>query len=144
MQERELSLIRDYETRLLALEEQNAARDLETSTTVSQTIARLSEIMRRVLRAHTGEDVDPDMDPEEAAKLVEQALEREIELARLGKENEELKRMLGILPPLTKEDLQVKEEPKPFYDGGRIQRTASAIPMNEGPFGTYKRARPSA
>ncbi len=36
VQERELSLIREYETRLLALEEDNAARDLSTSTATSE------------------------------------------------------------------------------------------------------------
>ncbi|KAF8916995.1 hypothetical protein CPB85DRAFT_232364 [Mucidula mucida] len=94
VQERELSLIREYEERLLALEEQNAARDLATSTTVSEAIARLSYIMRQVLHHESGEDTDP----VDAVAAAEYAMEREIELARLEKENEELRRMLGVLP----------------------------------------------
>lgn len=152
VQERELSLIREYEGRLLALEESNASRDLATSATISHAISRLSRILRQMLRAHGGEDVDLDdeeADSEEVNKITEHALEREIELARLEQENQELRRMLGLLPPVSKEDTSQsgREEPRSFFDPMRIQRTGSAIPPAmhphlSGPFGTFKRPRP--
>ncbi|KIY71690.1 hypothetical protein CYLTODRAFT_418594 [Cylindrobasidium torrendii FP15055 ss-10] len=151
VQERELSLIREYEGRLLMLEESNASRDLATSATISHAISRLSRILRQALRAHGGEDVDlddEDADGEEVNKATEHALEREIELARLEQENQELRRMLGLLPPVPKEDQRGREDPRSFFDPMRIQRTGSAIPpaaMHQqlsGPFGTFKRARP--
>ncbi len=138
VQERELSLIREYEERLLALEEQNAARDLATSTTVSEAIARLSYIMRQVLHHESGEDTDP----VDAVAAAEYAMEREIELARLEKENEELRRMLGVLPLVPKEEPQPHQDSRPFFEPIRLQRTVSQIPA-VGPYGTYKRARPA-
>lgn len=131
-------MVREYETRLLALEEQNAARDLATSTAVSEAISRLSHIMRQALRTQSGEDPDA----EEVIATVDHALEREIELARLEKENEELRRMMGLLPPPTKEEPQ-QQEARPFYEPIRLQRTVSQVPAAAmGPYGTFKRTRP--
>ncbi|KAK0487316.1 hypothetical protein IW261DRAFT_1447215 [Armillaria novae-zelandiae] len=131
VQERELSLIREYETRLLALEEDNAARDLSTSTATSGAIARLSAIMRRVLRALGGEDGDGEGEGE--------ALEREIELARLEKENEELRRMLGLLPPGQARREGPGYDPRAFFEQGKARPVGIAA---VGPFGTFKRTRP--
>ena len=86
VQERELSLIREYETRLLALEEDNAARDLSTSTATSGAITRLSTIMRQVLRSLGGEDGE-DASEEQAAASLEREIERAcrgVERARRG------------------------------------------------------------
>jgi hypothetical protein len=92
---------------LLALEEQNASQELDGKSDISVAIARLSYIFRQLLRAQGGEDVDPPASPADeaaerepwtAAKAADHALDREIELARLEKENEELRRMLGLLP----------------------------------------------
>ncbi|KAK0503872.1 hypothetical protein EDD18DRAFT_479679 [Armillaria luteobubalina] len=135
VQERELSLIREYETRLLALEEDNAARDLSTSTATSGAITRLSTIMRRVLRSLGGEDGEEASEEQAAASL-----EREIELARLEKENEELKRMMGLLPPL-----QVRREgydPRTFFEQGKSRPVGISSGSAVGPFGTFKRTRP--
>ncbi|KAK0201681.1 hypothetical protein DFS33DRAFT_1349165 [Desarmillaria ectypa] len=136
VQEQELSLIREYETRLLALEEDNAARDLSTSTATSGAITRLSTIMRRVLRSLGGEDVE-----HPSTEQAEASLEREIELARLEKENEELKRMMGLLP-----SLQARRE---GYDSRALFEPGKSRPVgiassgsSVGPFGTFKRNRP--
>jgi len=107
VQERELSLIREYETKLLALQEGYAAQDLLTSSSVSESLVRISHLLRQCLRSFQGEDIDPPRPPsvdEESRQpwttstASDQALEREIELARLEKENEELRRMLGLVP----------------------------------------------
>lgn len=107
VQERELSLIRDFEAKLLAREEENGDRELQAHSAISVAIVRLSYLLRRLLRAQGGEDVDPppspadeaaEREPWTAAQAAHHALEREIELARLEKENEELRRMLGMLP----------------------------------------------
>ncbi|KAL0960999.1 hypothetical protein HGRIS_005992 [Hohenbuehelia grisea] len=139
VQERELSLIREYETKLLALEEDNVTQDLATTTAMSESLARLSHVLRQVLRLQGGEEPEPNPtgptdtsavsgpvpgpstqpDPSTSAPGTENmeyfdedrepwtsisaagaghALEREIELSRLEKENEELRRMLGLVP----------------------------------------------
>jgi len=108
VQERELSLIRDFEAKLLAREEENAELELRVHSDISVAVARLSYLLRQLLRAQGGEDVDPppspadeaaEREPWTAAEAADHALEREIELARLEKENEELRRMLGLVPP---------------------------------------------
>ncbi|KAG7443135.1 uncharacterized protein BT62DRAFT_982274 [Guyanagaster necrorhizus] len=139
VQERELSLIREYETRLLALEEDNAARDLSTSTATSEAITRLSTIMRQVLRSLEGEDVEHPSKDQAVASASAHALEREIELARLEKENEELKRMMGLLP------LQARMEgydSKTLFEPGKSRPVGISPGSSVGPFGTFKRNRP--
>ncbi|EEB91349.1 hypothetical protein MPER_10300, partial [Moniliophthora perniciosa FA553] len=130
VQEHELSIIREYETKLLALEEQNATQELAASTAISESLARISRLLRQCLRAQGGEDTSeegrqdgPNTDDKGSvedkieqvtqslyerepwlsrdATLAEWAMDREIELARLEKENEELRRMLGMLPVQT-------------------------------------------
>ncbi|ESK89219.1 hypothetical protein Moror_5167 [Moniliophthora roreri MCA 2997] len=112
VQEHELSIIREYESKLLALEEQNATQELATSTAISESLARISRLLRQCLRAQGGEDTPEEGQVTESlyerepwlsrdATQAEWAMEREIELARLEKENEELRRMLGMLPAQT-------------------------------------------
>jgi hypothetical protein len=122
VQERELALAREYESQLLARQEDSDSHDLGASTTVYQALTRISHVLRQLLRAQGGEPPEPATDPaDEKPPAVEDrepwttlaarepwtaptvtgadhALEREIELARLEKENEELRRMLGIVP----------------------------------------------
>ncbi|KAF7422688.1 hypothetical protein PC9H_010844 [Pleurotus ostreatus] len=176
VQERELSLIRDYETKLLLLEEENSKRELANSTTISESLARLSHVLRQVLKMQCGEpstplpsqaptislaepgigaDVDlEDREPWRAAVFAEQSLERDIELARLEKENEELRRMLGIVTPLqrrqTRSDHDSNGSNEALHDQGqgftgssehlhdpsRGQRQAA---RSLGPYGTFKR-----
>ncbi|CAA7261380.1 unnamed protein product [Cyclocybe aegerita] len=113
VQERELSLIREYEAKLLAREEENANKDLCATTAISNSLVRLSHLLRQVLRSQNGEDAEShtaegddeeDREPWTAAAASDHALERDIELARLEKENEELRRLMGLLPPQTRRD----------------------------------------
>jgi hypothetical protein len=103
VQERELSLIREYESKLLAREEENTTHDLSTSSALSASLARLSHVLRQFLRSLGGEGQEQerssDEDREQWRDTVEaqHALERECELARLEKENEELRLMLDMI-----------------------------------------------
>lgn len=107
-------MIREFESKLLAREEENARTELQANATISNAITRLSFLFRQLLRAQGGETLEgtsPDDDAEEGepwapAQSAEYALEREIELERLQKENEELKRMLGVVPPQSRMDNQ--------------------------------------
>ncbi|KAJ6619523.1 hypothetical protein B0H10DRAFT_2026029 [Mycena sp. CBHHK59/15] len=129
VQERELALSREYESQLLARQEDSDSHDLGSSTIVYESLGRISRVLRQLLRAQGGEPSEPESpvseaDPLATSKLppleyrepwttlaarepwtapavtgADHALEREIELARLEKENEELRRMLGIIPP---------------------------------------------
>jgi len=113
VQERELSLIREYEAKLLAREEENSKKDLDTSAAISHSLVRLSYLLRQVLRTQNGEDTEPPvarMDDDEnrepwtESAASDHALERDIELARLEKENEELRRLMGLLPLQRRKD----------------------------------------
>jgi hypothetical protein len=158
VQERELSLIREYETKLLARQEEDAAHDLASSTTVSESLRRISHLLRQFLRTLGGEDLDllttqPDDDEDEdrqpwnSVLAADYALEREIELVRLEKENEELQRMMGLVaahPRRSNSDARPTFEPPPR--SGIQQRVSSMSRMGGaseavGPYGTYKRTR---
>jgi len=100
-------LIREYETKLLAREEGNAAQELLASTALSASLSRLSNVLRGLLRIESGEDdegppaertLEEEEEPWNVTLAAEHSMEREIELARLQAENEQLKQMLGILP----------------------------------------------
>lgn len=150
VQERELSLIREYESKLLSREEENATQDLTSSTAVSESLARISNFLRQFLRTLGGEDVEQqqefaadeeDGDTWTETSAAHRALERECELARLEIENEELRRMLDVVgydgrgsagarPPL---DTQGPTSP------ARLPRPLGGAPRMMGPFGTYKR-----
>jgi hypothetical protein len=125
-QRHELTLTRHYEGLLLARESQSLTNDLTLTTNTSQSLHRLSKNLRALLRTMAGEepeDVDlspdssnqkedgeaenapdePDFDAliqalesEGSGERDDWALERECEIARLEKENEELRRMLEI------------------------------------------------
>ncbi|KAF4617461.1 hypothetical protein D9613_006090 [Agrocybe pediades] len=120
VQERELSLIREYEAKLLAREEEIAQKDLDTSTAISNTLIRISHLLRQVLRSQSGEDGEPpvtrtddeeDREPWTAAAASDYSLERDIELARLEKENEELRRLMGLLPPVPRKEIGSDSRP---------------------------------
>ena len=119
---------------------------------------RISQLLRQYLRALGGEDVDPptvpfvyegNLDLGATSAASNHALEREIELARLERENEELRRMLGFVSG------QQSRNPS---DGGpshvepstaESRRSSGLLKMEKmeggsetlGPFGTYKRVR---
>ncbi|KAG5646544.1 hypothetical protein DXG03_003311 [Asterophora parasitica] len=157
VQERELSLIRDYETKLLARQEEFVAQDLATSNAVSESLVRISHHLRQFLRSLGGEDADSpttrtddedNREPWTSVAASDHALEREIELARLEKENEELKRMMGLLSAQPRSN---SEPPYTRFESPRLeQQRIPSIPktgitgagQSVGPFGTYKRMRP--
>ncbi|KAJ7069900.1 hypothetical protein C8F01DRAFT_1016107 [Mycena amicta] len=128
VQERELALSREYESQLLARQEECDSQDLNSSTIVYESLVRISYVLRQLLRIQGGEPPEPgppalqaesdeprefsvdDREPWSTlaarepwtsvdAAGADHALEREIELARLEKENEELRRMLGTVAP---------------------------------------------
>ncbi|KAJ7459736.1 hypothetical protein FB451DRAFT_1141531 [Mycena latifolia] len=149
VQERELALAREYESQLLARQEECDSHDLGSSTTVYESLSRISHVLRQLLRAQGGEPPEPEVDPTAApppkplpvedrepwtslaarepwtAPTVtgaDHALEREIELARLEKENEELRRMLGVAPhPARGATHEGGEVHEGFGHAGRVQ-----------------------
>jgi hypothetical protein len=143
VQEHELSLVRDYEAKLLVREEEAVTQDLATSTAVSQSLARLSHSLRHSLRSLGGEDADGDEEPSEGAIW---ALEREAELARLEKENEMLRRMLGVpVPSRTPEDGDSHGsgmEPRPLFGGHPEQGQHSWMGGGGGGGRVVRRMRP--
>ncbi|KAJ7597303.1 hypothetical protein C8J56DRAFT_919714 [Mycena floridula] len=120
-QQHELTLTRHYEALLLARESQGVSSDLTFSTNTSHSLQRLCVHLRNLLRSMAGEspspDIDPDyevynpyVDPAELFALIDAlnegypgsegredwAIERESEISRLERENQELRTMLGI------------------------------------------------
>ncbi|KIO30934.1 hypothetical protein M407DRAFT_35625, partial [Tulasnella calospora MUT 4182] len=108
-QQHELTLTRHYESLLLARESSVLSQDLEEATKVSLSLSRLSHYIRQAIRASNGEPVDdgegessnpnPDADIDNARgysgpERDDWALERESEINRLEKENEELRKLL--------------------------------------------------
>lgn len=140
---------------MLARQEEYVAQDLSTSTAISESLVRMSHLLRQFLRSMGGEDTDPsttrvddeeNREPWSSVAASGHSLEREIELARLEKENEELRRMMGLVTNQHKqsdEDLRLTFE-SPRQEQQRapsMQRLGSTGHI--GPFGTYKRMRPS-
>jgi hypothetical protein len=117
VQERELALVRAHEQRLLERETNSLIRELGRGTSASAAIARMSSSLRHALRLAGGEDADAaavlakddgerawDEEPGDwdEARTAAWALSREAELARLERENEELRRLLAgaqVQPP---------------------------------------------
>ncbi|KAH7097709.1 hypothetical protein BKA62DRAFT_715647 [Auriculariales sp. MPI-PUGE-AT-0066] len=107
-QKRELSISRTYESVLLAREERQERAALETETRTRDVLSRLGSRLRSAWRTSQGEVVTdcsfttssfqtyplPDSD-EGARALADWSLERECELARLERENADLRRMIG-------------------------------------------------
>ncbi|EJD34953.1 hypothetical protein AURDEDRAFT_188877 [Auricularia subglabra TFB-10046 SS5] len=101
-QERELELARSFERALLARDDRLHAQALDVATSSDALIARLSALLRAAVRANNGEP-DPDgleQDEEQReGRDGDWALDRDCELARLERENAELRRMLGAPVP---------------------------------------------
>jgi len=120
-QQHELTLTRHYESLLVARESNTLNQDLILSSSSAESLARLSRLIRMTLRSLAGEDPEADesersgrneeggetddvLDEERreggyagsSPPLEDWALEREIEITRLEKENEELRRLLTI------------------------------------------------
>lgn len=142
VQERELSLIREYETKLLSREEDSATQELLASTVMSASLARLSDVLRGLLRTESGEDdeeppptrtqEEEEDEPWNATLAAEHSLEREIELARLQAENEQLKQMLGILPTRMPES-RLQGDYRPSWN---LTKDGKYVPYGRGPTGS--------
>ncbi|KAJ7600952.1 hypothetical protein C8J56DRAFT_911685, partial [Mycena floridula] len=153
VQERELTLIREYESKLLAREEQNVTQELSANVEASGSLTRLSELLRQTLHSLSGEDIEPpnagplsNEEPWTESNGSEYALEREIELARLEKENEELRRLAGLLPQHHHQRRSDSSDQR-HYDAppSAMPRSQSQhrIGASTGPFGTLlERRRP--
>jgi len=147
VQEKELSLIRSFESRILALQDEDSKARLAVSTGQSESLARLSRSFRQFIRASGGEDADrqPPEQPEDFDAWspnpdADWALEREIELARLERENMELRRMLGVEAQNSYAEITRPPTTVPSHDnrplGALLGRVGSA-----GPYGTLKNVR---
>jgi len=112
----ELSMTRFYEQLLANRDGEIAAHHLLANATISRSLARISQLLRDTVRAANGEGPRKE---EEAGKREgrgyttpaislsdeDWSLERECELVRLEKENEDLRRLLGLGLDGEKEDL---------------------------------------
>ncbi|TFK52260.1 hypothetical protein OE88DRAFT_1657416 [Heliocybe sulcata] len=172
VQDHELALIKEYEAQLIARETEDLEQELATSTAFSEALSRISNLLRLTMRQMNGEDASlmpPDYErdritggelhhpmldgePDEEPASLEQAvadwaLDREAELARLEKENEELRRLAGLLPdaPLRPPVHQrTDSEGSSFLSSfPRLQKNMlGGPPGSVGPYGTYKKPRP--
>ncbi|KAI6044828.1 hypothetical protein EDC04DRAFT_2560725 [Pisolithus marmoratus] len=161
VQEHELALIRDYESKLLKKESENLLRALTTSTSESVSLGRMSSALRKLMRVLNGEDAPPhsgSSSPDSASspenemfefdegRKYDRALEQEIELVRLQKENIILRRMLNLqLPESEYGGWGVGTADPHRYPIARppssIQqkKMLGGLPGTVGPYGTYKR-----
>ncbi|PCH34113.1 hypothetical protein WOLCODRAFT_22464 [Wolfiporia cocos MD-104 SS10] len=123
-QRHELTLTKHYESLIHARETSLLQAELSNDTAVQQSLERLADNLRALLRTMTGEEPEASSHPQQPAPeqggtddsqpapapahasddslldglrgREDWALEREAEIARLERENEELRRMLGI------------------------------------------------
>jgi hypothetical protein len=114
---------------------------------VSESLARLSHVLRQFLRTLGGEDgeqrcanaSEEDREPWTTSAAAQHALERECELARLEKENEELRQMVGLVGYDG-----TRPEPRSTFDPARMvashspRLTDSSHPGVDGPVGTVR------
>ncbi|KAL4081095.1 hypothetical protein J3A83DRAFT_4085109 [Scleroderma citrinum] len=165
VQEHELALIRDYESKLLAKESENLLRTLTTSTSESASLGRISNALRNMMRLLNGEDTQtanvpssPDITHNSTVEqfefdggvLEDRALEQEIELAQLERENAVLRRMLGLelreseyggdaFGGMSTTDQHRPPIPQPLSGIQQQKKMLGGAPGTVGPYGTYKR-----
>lgn len=160
VEEHELSIIKEFESRILSLQDEDSTKRLIQTTSQSESLARLSRSFRQYMRSIGGEDADrplssddtskptEDFEPWNATSGADWALERECELARLERENEELRRMLGAdvpRPPSLErseagESLRRPPTMVPSHDN-RTLEDALGRSGSTGPYGTVKNVR---
>jgi hypothetical protein len=143
--------------------------DLDANMAFSSSVATLGKNLRKALRALDGEDTQENVDERDDMSVLaasEWALDRECELARLEKENAELRRMLGLEVEVEQTSIslsnlsttgsgseqngqgqrnQIGEGAKPLTvvtgPGKGPQKLLGGTPGSVGPFGTFKRMR---
>lgn len=166
VQEHELTLIREYEARLLAKESENLLCALSSTTAESISLGRISATLRSLFRVLNGEDVpcpsssspppETNNSPSDDFDFGHRedddwGLERECELSRLERENAVLRRLLGLdvrEPEYSTETGSGGANPVdqqrpsiPRHNEGTIQKKMlGGAPGTVGPYGTYKRS----
>lgn len=70
-------------------------------------------------------DLDSDLDLQQLPQSSDQALERDIELARLERENEELRRLIGLLPPHPRRPSSNGTDFRPLFEAPHPTRLPS-------------------
>ena len=108
-------------------------------------------LFRQLLRAQGGEDADETGTPADEAEerapwtlshSAEHALEREIELARLECENQELRRMLGLIPSQPRPDSAA--EIHAAFDARRTEAMHQRVGgLMQSDFASYRTGSPS-
>lgn len=162
-------MIRKYEAALLAKESEQLTEELDANMAFSSSISTLGQNLRKALRAIDGEETPvggDDRDDMATLAASEWALDRECELARLEKENTELRRMLGLEVEVEQTSIslsnlstagsaseqsgqgqrsQIGDGTKPLTTptgpGKGPQKILGGMPGSVGPFGTFKRMR---
>lgn len=96
-----MNLIRQYESLIMASETLSLQGQLTVDNQLSSLIATCSRLLRMVLRLLGGEDPEPPSPPSDELDMhdlsedpIDLPMDRETELARLEKENEELRMLL--------------------------------------------------
>ncbi|KAG2362102.1 hypothetical protein BDR07DRAFT_1285451 [Suillus spraguei] len=171
VQEHELALIREYESKLIARESEDLLRALSASTAQSAALGRISNTLRHLMRVLNGEDAEVIDTPSPEAKegdaeefdfeeKKDWSLERDCELARLERENSVLRRMLGMEVQEIEADTKWNVTDH-AVDNSRLlgsrpgsnkhtpqplqlqKKILGGAPGTVGPYGTYKRANPA-
>ncbi|TBU62133.1 hypothetical protein BD310DRAFT_872393 [Dichomitus squalens] len=170
-QQHELTLTRHYETLIQNLDNSLAHNDLSTNTSATLSLHRLAQSLRALLYSISGEHPadSPSQDdphgqhgqhhalpssvptPEELDALLQSrddwAIEREAEIARLERENEQLRRTLGIDRASAEANGWLEDEareltfrrhvaaPAPYRSGspGQAGVVRGNIPLFDGP-----------
>ncbi|KAG1772318.1 hypothetical protein EDD22DRAFT_976525 [Suillus occidentalis] len=143
VQEHELALIREYESKLIARESEDLLRALLASTAQSAALGRVSNTLRILMRVLNGEDAEVADTPSPGAKQGDMeefdfeekkdwSLERDCELARLERENSVLRRMLGM------ELHEIEHLHQPLQPQKKV---LGGAPGTVGPYGTYKKGK---
>jgi len=149
VQERELNLTREYESALIAKETEVMSEDLNSNMALSASFSRLGQNLRKTMRALNGEESPDGEDGGDLAAVMaaDWALERESELARLERENAELRRMVGIevnssSPVVEHQKYAAPEVSKAFASLQNQPKILGGAPGTVGPYGAFKRRVP--
>ncbi|KAG2070429.1 hypothetical protein BDR04DRAFT_1142823 [Suillus decipiens] len=169
VQEHELALIREYESKLIARESEDLLRALSASTAQSAALGRISSTLRHLMRVLNGEDAEVVDTPSPEAKegdaeefdfeeKKDWSLERDCELARLERENSVLRRMLGMEVQEIEADTKWNVTDH-AVDNSRLlgsrpgsnkhplqplqpqKKILGGAPGTVGPYGTYKKGK---
>jgi len=143
--------------------------DLDANMAFSSSVSTLGKNLRKALRSLDGEEPPENGDERDDMTVLaasEWALDRECELARLEKENAELRRMLGLEVEVEQTSIslsnlsttgscseqsgqaqrsQIGEGARPLTTGAGTgkgpQKILGGTPGSVGPYGTFKRMR---